>query len=108
MSLIDRNQLYDKFIKEMKELIKSTTTENVSTEALSLLCGAKLIYDMPTIEFASVVRCKECIKRYTDLCPRSYVELDGSNNFVSENYVPNDADNWFCADGERVMDNGET
>lgn len=49
MRLIDADALYDKYFETMKELIKSTTFDNVSLQSLSLLCGAKLVNDAPTI-----------------------------------------------------------
>ena len=33
----------------MKELVQATNAENISLEALSLLCGAKLIAEAPTV-----------------------------------------------------------
>jgi hypothetical protein len=50
MRLVDADKVYDEYIEQMKELINSTTCENVSLEALSLLCGAKLLTDAPTID----------------------------------------------------------
>ena len=50
MRMIDANALQDQYIAKMEEIIKSTTTPNISLEALSLLCGYALIMDAPTIE----------------------------------------------------------
>ena len=47
---IDANALYDEYLDTMKELMKSTKNENISAEAISLLCGAKLITDAKTIQ----------------------------------------------------------
>lgn len=49
MRLIDANALYDSYLEEMRTLIESTNNANISEEALSLLCGSKLITDAPTI-----------------------------------------------------------
>ena len=50
MRLIDGDALWDKFDRTMRTLVKSTTQENLTKEALSLLCGTQLISDAPTIE----------------------------------------------------------
>lgn len=50
MRLIDGDALKKAFYQKMKELLKSTDTPNISNEALSLLCGASLITEAPTIE----------------------------------------------------------
>lgn len=49
MRPIDADATYEKYLEEMSKLIKSTTQDNVSLEALSLLCGATVIQQMPTI-----------------------------------------------------------
>ena len=49
MRLIDAHALYDNYMHEMENLVHFTVHENVDLEALSLLCGAKLITDAPTI-----------------------------------------------------------
>ena len=54
MRLVDAHKLYEQYETDMRELVKSTNCENVSLEALSLLCGAKLIADAPTIDAAPV------------------------------------------------------
>lgn len=50
MRTIDADPIQDQYIAKMEEIIKSTTTPNISLEALSLLCGYALIMDAPTIE----------------------------------------------------------
>lgn len=50
MRLIDADALKEAFYRKMKELLLSTDTPQISNEALSLLCGASLIADAPTIE----------------------------------------------------------
>lgn len=47
MKLIDADALYQQFMDKMFELVASTNTENISAEALSLLCGAYLIRNAP-------------------------------------------------------------
>ena len=54
MRLVDAHKLYEQYETAMRELVKSTNCENVSLEALSLLCGAKLIADAPTVDAAPV------------------------------------------------------
>lgn len=54
MRLVDAHKLYEQYETDMRELVKSTNCENVSLEALSLLCGAKLIADAPTVDAAPV------------------------------------------------------
>ena len=58
MRLIDGDVLKEAFYQKMKELLKSTDTPQISNEALSLLCGASLIADAPTIEPED--KCSEC------------------------------------------------
>lgn len=47
--LIDADALLTAYEGAMKELVQATNAENISLEALSLLCGAKLIAEAPTI-----------------------------------------------------------
>ena len=54
MRLVDADVLYERFKEEMKKLVKSTIHENVDLEALSLLCGAKLITDARTVNAVPV------------------------------------------------------
>lgn len=54
MRLIDAHKLYEQYEADMCELVKSTNCENISLEALSLLCGAKLIADAPTVDAVPV------------------------------------------------------
>lgn len=49
MRLIDADALYDEYLSNMQELVKSTNHEHVDLDALSLLCGAKLITDAKTV-----------------------------------------------------------
>lgn len=49
MRSIDADALYDEYQKEMTRLLTSTNIENMSAEALSLLCGSTLIRAAPTI-----------------------------------------------------------
>ena len=54
------------------------------------------IYDAPTIDAVSVVRCKECKYRYTVDCFKAYLEYD-----IQEWIVDSGDDNDFCSYGER-------
>lgn len=49
MRTIDADALFDNYLDAMKKLMKSTQYENIGAETISLLCGAKLITDAPTI-----------------------------------------------------------
>ena len=49
MRLIDADVLIEKYYKQMDELMESTS-EHLSAEALSLLCGFTLINSAPSIE----------------------------------------------------------
>ena len=53
---IDADALKENCYKKMDELMESTS-EHLSAEALSLLCGFTLIDSAPSID---IVRCKEC------------------------------------------------
>jgi hypothetical protein len=50
MRLIDAETLLREFERSMDELVKSTCNENISIEALSLLCGTQLILKAPTVD----------------------------------------------------------
>ena len=54
MRLIDAHKLYEQYETNMRELVKSTNCENITLEALSLLCGAKIIADAPTVDAVPV------------------------------------------------------
>lgn len=49
MRLIDADALYDKYQEAMTRLLSSTNIENISAEAISLLCGSTLIREAPTM-----------------------------------------------------------
>lgn len=56
--------------------------------------AAKELSTAPTVDAVPVVRCGECIHRY----------VDGENvrfNVCELNHNKVQADDWFCADGER-------
>lgn len=48
-----------------------------------------------------VVRCKECVNRSED---GEFCRLDSADPYDRSRRA--DDDNWFCADGERMADNG--
>lgn len=50
MRTIDAHALLTAYENAMKELVQATNVENISLEALSLLCGAKLITEAPTVD----------------------------------------------------------
>ena len=63
------------------------------------LCS--IIRDAPTIDAVSVVRCKDCIRRYdTDECPMCFL--------IEGKYYEYTNENGFCDRGERKegADNG--
>ena len=52
------------------------------------------IEEMPTIDAVTVVRCKDCIRRYdTDECPMCFL--------IEGNYCEYTNENGFCDRGER-------
>ena len=63
MRLIDADKLSEQYEASMGELLKSTNCKNISLEALSLLCGAKIIANAPTIDAEPVVHGKWTTKR---------------------------------------------
>ena len=65
---IDADALIEKCYKQMDELMESTS-EHLSAEALSLLCGFTLINSAPSID---IVRCGECGKHNTHRCPMTF------------------------------------
>ncbi len=78
---IDGNALKEAFYQKMKELLKSTDTPQISNEALSLLCGASLIIDAPTVD---VVERKRGRWRHYEgeyFCDQCNAELDDMSPF---------------------------
>lgn len=49
MRLIDADTLSTAYENTMKELLQATNVKSISLEELSLLCGAKLIAEAPTV-----------------------------------------------------------
>ena len=49
MRLIDADAVSTAYEDTMKELLQATNVESISLEELSLLCGAKLIAEAPTV-----------------------------------------------------------
>ena len=98
MRLVDAHKLYEQYETAMRELVKSTNCENISLEALSLLCGAKLIADAPTVDAIPVKHgkwlpvfngkdddsnpafdCSECdamCRKQHNYCPRCGAKMD--------------------------------
>lgn len=62
MRLIDADALYDKYQKEMARLLSSTNMENISAEAISLLCGSTLIREAPIVHSAHLLTIEEADK----------------------------------------------
>lgn len=59
MRLIDADELYDKYQETMTRLLSSTNIENISAEAISLLCGSTLIREAPTVDEARLLTLEE-------------------------------------------------
>lgn len=62
MRLIDADALYNKYQEEMTRLLSSTNIENISAEAISLLCGSVLIREAPTVNEARLLTLEEADK----------------------------------------------
>ena len=62
MRLIDADALYDKYQEAMKRLLSSTNMENISAEAISLLCGSTLIKEAPSLSDARLLTLEEADK----------------------------------------------
>lgn len=62
MRLIDADALYNKYQEAMTKLLSSTNMENISAEALSLLCGSVLIREAPTVNGARLLTLEEADK----------------------------------------------
>ena len=62
MRLIDADALYDKYQEAMKRLLSSTNMENISAEAISLLCGSTLIKEVPSLSDARLLTLEEADK----------------------------------------------
>ena len=59
MRLIDADALYNKYQEAMTHLLSSTNIENISAEAISLLCGSVLIKEAPTVNKARLLTLRE-------------------------------------------------
>ena len=61
------------------------------------------IFHAPTIDAVPVVRCRECIHRYTEDCPMYFHSSYWHEGY--EEYVDDDTDHteddYFCQEGER-------
>ena len=68
---------------------------NIAQEIMKAMCGAAIATIPKAVDAVEVVRCKECIKHgcYNCTC-------------IFEN-SPDTPDDWFCADGERRIKNGQ-
>lgn len=62
MRLIDADALYDKYQEAMTRLLSSTNMENISAEAISLLCGSTLIREAPAVNDARILTIEEVDK----------------------------------------------
>ncbi len=62
MRLIDADDLYNKYQEAMTKLLSSTNMENISAEAISLLCGSTLLREAPTISGARLLTLEEADK----------------------------------------------
>lgn len=106
-SYINADALKENCYKQMDELMESTS-EHLSAEALSLLCGFTLIDSAPSID---IVFCKECkhrpIKEDADGVDWGFniIAPEGSSRcpcLVDDgwySWMPKD--NFFCGYGER-------
>ena len=85
MRLIDADEIhYDK-------LLKTGNKEHPLEWAIS----HSQIDNMPTIDAAPVVRCKDCKHLFTDFV------MDGKEYKRCELQMAGFHDDWYCADGER-------
>lgn len=76
MRLIDADALYDKYQEAMTKLLSSTNMENISAEALSLLCGSTLLQEAPTITNARLLTIEEADKAhyvYIEVLPHTII-----------------------------------
>ena len=109
MRLIDADALYNKYQEAMAHLLSSTNIENISAEAISLLCGSTLIRESPIIietHLLEIVHCKDCKWRGKVLSDGS-IEWSDKELFkcpgqVDDHYydwIPDD--DFYCANGEK-------
>lgn len=104
MRMIDAHDLYDQFLKEMETLVKSTNHKDIDLEAISMLCGAKLITDAPTITpEPGWISVKDRLPPANDLVIVSINDDRGDND-----YRYTDA-GWYLAEGKCwIVDNEAT
>ena len=76
----------------------------------AILAVRSILHSAKTIDAVPVVRCWECIHRYTENCPMFFHALYWHEGY--EEYVDDDTDHteddYFCQEGERKegADNG--
>ena len=78
MRLIDADALYDKYQEAMKRLLSSTNMENISTEAISLLCGSALIKEAPSLSDARLLTIEEADNAayvWFEITPRAIIGI---------------------------------
>lgn len=88
---IDADALKENCYKQMDELMESTS-EHLSAEALSLLCGFTLIDSAPSID---IVRCRECKHNYNTAI--NHGKMQPRCDFADWKLTESD----FCSRGER-------
>lgn len=78
MRLIDADALYNKYQETMTRLLSSTNIENISAEAISLLCGSTLIREAPIIPALPGA----CLLTLEEASKRNYVWIEITPHFV--------------------------
>lgn len=89
MRLIDADDLAAKIMMEAPDFMDGGSS---ITKAF-VLAMVKTRSITPTIDAIPVVRCKDCILRFTNKCV-----------LHDQAFPVNKGDDWFCADGERRTD----
>lgn len=107
MRLIDADTLLTAYEDTMKELVQATNIENISLEALSLLCGAKLIAEAPTVGGWISVKDRLPKQKWTNYLVATKIQTDGTRGFNiawvnDDNGVWKSNDEWIC-DGREIV-----
>lgn len=102
--LIEKSNLYDAIANREDEyrsaLLREKNYNSATALQLQGLLNATtlikhLVFDFPTIDAVTVVRCKDCKHLFTDFV------MDGKEYKRCEMQMAGFHDDWYCADGER-------
>lgn len=93
----------DELLKIYKKWIPQLSSKEDEGDRRGVETCIAVLEDMPTVDAVPVVRCRECIHRYTEDCPMYFHSSYWHEGY--EEYVDDDTDHteddYFCPKGKR-------